>query len=548
MKTAQYTALRDDGGIRSLSTNEQQFLLSCALRNETLREDGRGEHDMRKIRLKLGRWDNGAECTVQWGVGTRVTSLCSAELVPPSPDRPNEGMVSFTVDLSPMAGPSFRQAPPVGTAPSSAPTTSRGPNFSDHQQKLLSNRILRSIERIILIGGALDSEALVLLPAKWVWRITIALTVLDDGGNILDACILAAVGALRHYRKPHVIFSSDDVEDNMYDQSDLPTMVPSSVKEPTPLPLHHTPLSVSFALIGENANSSNIVALLDPSDREELLLDNSGFLTIAMNIHSEVCLLDYGGGCELTPAIMKDCWRCAEASIKDLCRLLEGALENADVEEKKDRLKRLQQLKHHSPFIEASVLPEIQDRPFMQQSEESNPIGEVAMEENRDHISRAQTEADETYHQMALDYSIGHAATSVREDKSENNNRKLGDHAGSLMASMLKSVNPEKNAAMPNPSELDPKPRPSDLDFKGSKEEKRIVPATESDTSFGKDASASKSGDQELVECEEEPPVLLRSEYDTPPAPKDEEITEEDVTDLSMAIKKSKKKSKKKKK
>ena len=216
-----YVAIRDDSGLRSLSINERDFLRSCALKNTTtsdnddsssnnnnkiLRIDGRGSNDVRKVRLHLGRRDNEAECTVQWGVGTRVTSLCSAELVPPSPDRPNEGIVNFTVDLSPMATSSFKLAPPIGTGmvSSSTITTSRGSNYSDQSQRLLSNRILRCIERIVLIGGALDTEALVLEGGKWVWRFTVALTVLDAGGNILDACVLAAMAALRHYRKPQV--------------------------------------------------------------------------------------------------------------------------------------------------------------------------------------------------------------------------------------------------------------------------------------------------------------------------------------------------------
>jgi exosome complex component RRP45 len=271
-----YVAVRDDKTFRSLSLNERDFLRDGAHSSTILRLDGRRGDEIRKVRLKLGRWDNGAECTVQWGVGTRITSLCTAELVPPSPDRPNEGIINFTVDLSPMAGTSFRQAPPVGTAPSGATNFAmKGPNFSDKNQRLLSNRILRSVERIVLLGGALDSEALVLIPGSWVWRFTIALTVLDDGGNVTDACVLAAIATLRHYRKPQV-----DVDNDV-----LPTLIPSTVKEPSPLPLHHTPLSISFALLPskDNSTESSVATLVDPEKREELV--QFGTLSIAMNTH-----------------------------------------------------------------------------------------------------------------------------------------------------------------------------------------------------------------------------------------------------------------------
>jgi exosome complex component RRP45 len=271
-----YVAVRDDKTFRSLSLNERDFLRDGAHSSTILRLDGRRGDEIRKVRLTLGRWDNGAECTVQWGVGTRITSLCTAELVPPSPDRPNEGIINFTVDLSPMAGTCFRQAPSVSTAPSGASTFAvKGPNFSDKNQRLLSNRILRSVERIVILGGALDAEALVLIPGSWVWRFTIALTVLDDGGNVSDACVLAAIATLRHYRKPQV-----DVDNDV-----LPTLIPSTVKEPSPLPLHHTPLSISFALLPskDNSSESSVATLVDPEKREELV--QFGTLSIAMNTH-----------------------------------------------------------------------------------------------------------------------------------------------------------------------------------------------------------------------------------------------------------------------
>jgi exosome complex RNA-binding protein Rrp42 (RNase PH superfamily) len=185
-----------------------------------------------------------------------------------------------------MAGTAFRLAPAVGTASlGSSLVTSRGPNFADKNQRLLSNRILRSIERIILHGGALDAEALVLIPGSWVWRITVALTVLDDGGNVLDACVMAALATLRHYRKPQV-----DVGNNGDDHHDvtncaLPSLIPATVKEPAPLPLHHTPLSISFALLPstDNVPERTVATLVDPEKREELV--QFGALTIAMNTH-----------------------------------------------------------------------------------------------------------------------------------------------------------------------------------------------------------------------------------------------------------------------
>lgn len=471
--SSNYTIIRDDSGLRSLSINEQEFLRSCAFREgRILRSDGRRGNDVRKVRIKLGRWDNGAECTVQWGVGSRVTSLCTAELVPPSPDRPAEGMVNFTVDLSPMAGSSFKLAPPVGTGGPTS-TSSKGSNHSDHHQRLLSNRILRCIERVIIIGGALDTEALVLQAGKWVWRFTIAMTVLDGGGNILDACVLAAMAALRHYRKPQVDLSvsgSDgtagaDRMDVVSMENDrnvptlLPTMIPSTVKEATPLPLHHTPLSISFGLIpaddavNSTSSTSVVAALIDPTDREELV--QSGSLTIAMNVHSEVCLLDYGGGCELTPDKLKQCWKVAETAVKELCELLETTLSKADDEAQKDRLRLLQLTQTGGDKSMLGLLPPFptsgnQNVPYLQQTENLDHM-EVDSSVDPGAVANVRTEAEEAYRKLALDFSLSHVATAVREDDDEDRRgggTKFEKQASSLLASMLKSVGQKSTAVV----------------------------------------------------------------------------------------------------
>lgn len=574
MNSGPYVAVRDDSGIKSLSLNEREFLRSCALSEKTLRVDGRHGIDIRKVRLQLGRWDNGAECTVQWGVGTRVTSLCSADLVPPALDRPNEGMVNFTVDLSPMAGTSFRQAPPTSTAPSLTSATTRGPNFSDNSQRLLSNRILRCIERIILMGGALDTEALVLMPGKWVWRFTIALTVLDDGGNILDACILAAMAALRHYRKPHVDFSEEDGQESSSNAAVLPTMIPSIVKDATPLPLHHTPLSISFALIPADdvrssaSSSSTVAALVDPTDREELV--QSGNLTIAMNVHSEVCLLDYGGGCELTPEKLKDCWKIAETSIKNLCELLEGALKEADDQAQKERLKRLQLQQYGDLGGDIPLPPPVDYTPYFQQTGDNDNSMDVSQAADPDEIQKAETEAEEAYRQQALDYSLGHVATAVRDDDDGRQKSDFKRQAGSLLAAMLKSAKHDDAPTRINSSETDQIGRKTTRNVETNapstaKPQKGVVAESAASNHTPQQSSGDVKPNTVPLKMdvdgddEEEVPTMLHSEFGSAPASvpslekpakkpvaKNTDSNEEDIEDLSMAIKKKKKKSKKK--
>ena len=71
-----------------------------------------------------------------------------------------------------------------------------------------------------------------------VWALTVYVTVLDHGGNLTDACFLAAVAALKAFRRP----------DASVDAATSTVIVhPTDVREPLALSLHHTPIATTFA-------------------------------------------------------------------------------------------------------------------------------------------------------------------------------------------------------------------------------------------------------------------------------------------------------------
>ena len=55
----------------------------------------------------------------------------------------------------------------------------------------------RVVDRGIRESGCIDMEALCIVPGEKVWGVMIDIHVLSDGGNIFDACGLAAIAALR---------------------------------------------------------------------------------------------------------------------------------------------------------------------------------------------------------------------------------------------------------------------------------------------------------------------------------------------------------------
>ena len=295
-----YTPLRDDTAYRSLSQNEKVFLHTCATgtapgTSSVLRTDGRNAGESRPIRLSFGRAHNMAECTVQFGPSTRVSSSVTCHLIPPThTDRPNDGSITFAIDLSPMSALGFEYVQPATTISGGGSAMGGMGQSQSEGQKQITNRILRILERTLLNGGAIDAEALCVQSGKWVWRLHIDVTVLDHGGNLVDACVLSAVAAMRHFRKPEVQISEDT------DVGAGPNVLHSDEKEPTPLPLHHTPLTMSFALFSDPTGATMTVsALADPSHREELVMN--GNVTFSFNKYGEICSLDFAGGCELKP-------------------------------------------------------------------------------------------------------------------------------------------------------------------------------------------------------------------------------------------------------
>ena len=510
-------ALRDDSNKLSLSLNEHSFTRNCALNgNGIVRQDGRGAGEIRKLRLTFSRSHARSECTVELG-NTKCLCAIAADLIPPNPDRANNGILNFQVDLSPMASLSY----------------DAGLGSADSHQRLLSTKLGRVMERTIREGNALDTEALCVQSGKWVWNLNADVTVLDDSGNVLDAALLAVVSALRHFRLPEVAFLDDDT----------PMVLHSDDKEPTPLPLHHTPVCITFGLFGDPtgaAGSSKVAAILDPSNREQLVMDGS--ITFAFNRHKELCTLDFNGGCELRTSQLLGCAKLAEKKGSELCVTLEESLKNADSQARQDRLERLKattSLKpatmlgsHNIPYLEKSddTIMEVQNLESVQE------IGEA--------LAKAAAE-DEKYRLQALDYDLGHVAAKVKDIDNQRKQSVPLNGGGSLIEAMINSaiskdtecINTKQNGDISSTSDNSRQTRP---------------------TQIARD-STNNSKSEAIDSDEEETTVLNPTEFSVTPMTNDLDkvkkttlrkdiVMDDDIDDLLQAVKKTKPKKKKKSK
>jgi len=564
-----YIPLRDaDVGLASLSSVERQFIQSCCTsggrRRNVLRTDGREWNQIRNVQLHFGRsnsfndaQDTSATVTVTWGAGTRVSCTIAGDIIPPPNDRPNEGVVSLAVDLSPSASTQYRPAAPAQTSHSS---NNNLPSLYSGPQKRQAHELLNLLERLVIFqgnAGCLDPQALCIVSGQWVWQLQITVTIVDAAsGNLVDAAVLATLAALRHYRAPHVQLS---------ESGGMPRRISPNLKEPVPLPLHHTPLSMSFALVPPLQHPTvsttttitpATVALMDPTSREEMV--QTGSLRYAMNVHGEVCFMEYDAGGSTDPAfaLLRDCHERAETSIRQLCNQLEQALQEADEKALAERLERLQKQQQNQPPPQDMELPPLpNDRddlagiPFYQASKDVDMEVDVSISDQ--HYQEAEVEAEEAYRRQALDYNIGHVPSKLRE--TDNRESVAPATASSLLQAMLQSVHPNTRSGS--------EPMTTSIQDTGAMEEQ--TPPLFADTSSKPplmDRAASSTVDKQSSvshnmtldsDDEEDTTMQLTTEFAAvskaePPMAKEDD---DDVSDLSAAIvgKKKKKKAKKKK-
>jgi exosome complex component RRP42 len=141
----------------------------------------------------------------------------------PYPDTPDTGVLSTSLELVPMASPTFEAGPP----------------------KPESIEIARVVDRGIRESKMVNVEKLCIEPKKKVWVLFIDIHVLDYDGNLFDVGSYGSVAALAS------------------------TIVPAKaqgVGEDFPLPVEHWPVSVTFAKIKD-------LILLDPDLDEERMAD-----------------------------------------------------------------------------------------------------------------------------------------------------------------------------------------------------------------------------------------------------------------------------------
>lgn len=202
----------------------------------------------------------------------------------------------------------------------------------------------RLVERAVRHTEAVDREALCVIAGKVVWHIELSVHLLADQGAPVDAAVLAAAVALRHFRRPDVSVVDGEVVVHSSDE-----------RVPVPLACHHLPLAVSYAIFmlqPQSATERSFLlaqshpaseasqqdmdveeslveedlpfALLDPSLLEQALAHT--MVTFVVNAQREVCVLDKAGGASLPYQAILSLLKDAAVRAGELCNLVERTL------------------------------------------------------------------------------------------------------------------------------------------------------------------------------------------------------------------------------
>lgn len=187
------------------------------------RLDNRKFDEYREISVEAGLIQ-AAEGSARVKIGnSEVVAGIKMDIGEPFPDTPNEGTMMVSAELVPLASPDFEAGPPREEA----------------------IELSRVVDRAIRESKCIDFQKLCVKEGEKVWSVYVDIDVINDDGNLIDACGLAAMQALLNAKMPEIVDDKINID-----------------KKTGPLPIKGVAVSTTFAKI-----SDKIVA--DPSSVED---------------------------------------------------------------------------------------------------------------------------------------------------------------------------------------------------------------------------------------------------------------------------------------
>jgi exosome complex component RRP45 len=140
------------------------------------------------------------------------------------------------------------------------------------------------------------------------------LHILSAAGGLVDAACVAALAALRHFRRPDVEVRGEAVR-----------VFAAAEREPVPLSLLHQPFCVTFSVVEPPDAEGARVVLVDADAAEEQV--RGAEVVVCANKHGEVCQVAKYGGVAVEALELLGFTQTAVAQAKMLDAVVSRALE-----------------------------------------------------------------------------------------------------------------------------------------------------------------------------------------------------------------------------
>ncbi len=219
------------------------------------RLDGRTADEYRPISVEPGFVVTADGSALAHIGDTAVLSGIKLEPGKPFPDTPNAGVLTTNAELVPLSSPMFEPGPPQPGA----------------------IEVSRVVDRAIRAAETIDLTRLCVTPGEKSWVCYTDIHVLDHGGNLIDAALLAAVTALLHATVPAKRFGIAEAD--------------------YALEVGHVPIECTFVRLGDTI-------VVDPTVDEERA--GQGRLTVATDEAGRVVAMQKGLVGAFSPDDVKD--------------------------------------------------------------------------------------------------------------------------------------------------------------------------------------------------------------------------------------------------
>ncbi len=287
-----------------ISNNTKEYLLQ-RLKDETgvPREDNRTHDKYRKISITPLTKNLNSPIEVKIGE-TLIISQIYSKLTSPYIDKPNEGIISFSIDtnyLKPNAD----------------------YNVSNEDLNEFRIKISNYLEKSLRESKALDSNSLCVIPNKLVWKIVIDINIINYDGNATDASLISALASWLTYKIPFLRVKNNKI---YYDNFINLTLI-------------HMPISITYGIL---LNEDKILFILDCDLLEENVMN--GFISICANIFKEICYMQMNSNVQVGSKDIKDLTNNIHVKIKEIHNIIKKFVKDINLKYEKIIKKKISML------------------------------------------------------------------------------------------------------------------------------------------------------------------------------------------------------------